>query len=139
MSQTTQIEIEPKGCICHNLGIQNENQLSSAKSNTPLRRNTQAPVSHLLQTFNRINTKSITQRDILSMSQTTQIELEPKGCIFHNLGIQNANRLSSAKSNTPLRRNTQAPVSHLLQTFNRINTKSITQRDILSMSQTTQI
>ena len=47
------------------------------------------------------------------MSPSTQIELEPKGCIFHNLGIQNANRLSSAKSNTPLRRKTQAPVSQL--------------------------
>ena len=66
-----------------------------------------------LQTFNIRNTKSTTQRDISLMSQTTQIELEQKDCFFHNLGIHNATRLSSAKSNTPLRRKTQAPVSHL--------------------------
>ena len=51
--------------------------------------------------------------DVSSMSQTTQIELEQNYYIFHNLAIQNADRLSSTKLKTPLRRKTQAPVSHL--------------------------
>ena len=40
--------------------------------------------------FNRRNKKSTTQRDISSISQTKQIELEQKYCIFHILGIQSA-------------------------------------------------
>ena len=69
-----------------------------------------------MQTLNRRNKKSTTQRDISSMSQTTQIELEQKYCIFHILGIQNAPWLVSAMSNTPLRRKTQAPASHRCKT-----------------------
>ena len=46
------------------------------------------------------------------MSQNTHIKLEQKDCIFHILGIQNAPWMVSAKSNTHLRRKTQAPASH---------------------------
>ena len=43
------------------------------------------------------------------MPHTTQIELEQKGCIFHNLGIQNANGLVSTQPNSALGRKDWRP------------------------------
>ena len=87
MSQTTQIELEPKGCIFHNLGIQNKNRSEFCQVEHPSEEEDTSACQSPLQTFNRRNTKSTTQRDILSMLQTTQTELEKKDCIFHILGI----------------------------------------------------
>ena len=109
MSQTTQIKLEPKGCIFHNLGIQNENRSEFCQVEHPSEEEDTSACQSPLQTFNRRNTKSTTQSDISLMSQTTQIELEQKDCIFHNLGIQNANRLVSTQPNSALGRKKWRP------------------------------
>ena len=113
MSQTTQIELEPKGCIFHNLCIHNSNLSEFCQVEHPLRRNTQAPASQICKP----STEEIRSQ-------------QPKGTSHRcrKLHRSNSNKsilssiilvfrmqidLSSAKSNTPLRRKTQAPVSHL--------------------------